>query len=56
MARGVTPLTNKLYKLADGGGLASTTFNELGHDQNIIEAALAHVDKNETRRTYKRGE
>ena len=30
--------------------LASTTLNDLGHDPDVIEAALAHVDKNEVRR------
>jgi len=32
--------------------LASTTLNEQGHDPDIIESALAHVDKNEVRRAY----
>jgi len=36
--------------------LASTTLNELGHDSDVIEAALAHVDKNEVRRAYNRAE
>jgi integrase len=36
--------------------LASTTLNELGHDPDVIEAALAHVDKNEVRRAYNRAE
>jgi len=36
--------------------LASTTLNELGHDPDVIEAALAHVDKNEVRRAYNRTE
>jgi len=36
--------------------LASTTLNELGHDPDVIEAALSHVDKNEVRRTYNRAE
>ncbi|MEY8197635.1 MAG: IS3 family transposase, partial [Colwellia sp.] len=35
--------------------LASTTLNEQGHDPDVIEAALSHVDKNEVRRAYKRG-
>ncbi|MGK0270991.1 MAG: integrase [Cocleimonas sp.] len=34
--------------------LASTTLNEEGFDPDVIEAALAHVDKNEVRRTYNR--
>lgn len=36
--------------------LASTTLNEQGHDPDVIEAALAHVDKNETRRAYNRAD
>jgi integrase len=36
--------------------LASTTLNEQGFDGDVIEAALAHVDKNEVRRTYNRAE
>jgi integrase len=36
--------------------LASTTLNEQGFDGDVIEAALAHVDKNEVRRTYNRSE
>ena len=36
--------------------LASTTLNELGHDPDVIEASLAHVDKNEVRRAYNRAE
>lgn len=34
--------------------LASTTMNEQGFDYDVIEAALAHVDKNEVRRSYNR--
>lgn len=34
--------------------LASTTLNEQGFDPDVIEAALAHVDKNEVRRAYNR--
>jgi len=34
--------------------LASTTLNEKGFDGDLIEAALAHVDKNEVRRAYNR--
>lgn len=36
--------------------LASTTLNEQGFDSDVIEAALAHVDKNEVRRAYNRSE
>ena len=36
--------------------LASTTLNEQGFDGDAIEAALAHVDKNEVRRAYNRAE
>lgn len=36
--------------------LASTTLNEEGFDPDVIEAALAHVDKNEVRRAYNRAE
>ncbi|MFT5756327.1 MAG: integrase [Alteromonadaceae bacterium] len=36
--------------------LASTTLNELGHDPDVIESALSHVDKNEVRRAYNRAE
>jgi integrase len=36
--------------------LASTTLNEQGHDSDVIEAALAHVDKNEVRRAYNRAD
>jgi integrase len=36
--------------------LASTTLNEYGFDSDIIEAALAHVDKNEVRRAYNRSD
>ncbi len=32
--------------------IASTTLNEQGFDGDVIEAALAHVDKNEVRRAY----
>ena len=34
--------------------LASTTLNEQGFDADIIEAALAHVDKNSVRAAYNR--
>ena len=35
--------------------LASTTLNEQGFDPDVIEAALAHIDKNEvrTRRVFR---
>ena len=36
--------------------LASTTLNEAGFDPDVIEAALAHVDKNEVRAAYNRAE
>lgn len=36
--------------------LASTTLNEQGHDPDVIESALSHVDKNEVRRAYNRAE
>jgi integrase len=36
--------------------LASTTLNEQGFDHDVIEAALAHIDKNEIRRAYNRAE
>ena len=36
--------------------LASTTLNEQGHDPDVIESALAHVDKNGVRRAYNRAE
>jgi integrase len=36
--------------------LASTTLNEQGFDGDVIESALAHVDKNEVRRAYNRAE
>lgn len=36
--------------------LASTTLNEQGHDPDVIEATLSHVDKNEVRRAYNRAE
>lgn len=34
--------------------LTSTRLNEYGFDPDVIEAALAHVDKNEVRRAYNR--
>ncbi|MDE9590906.1 tyrosine-type recombinase/integrase, partial [Xenorhabdus bovienii] len=34
--------------------LASTTMNEHGFNPDVIEAALAHVDKNAVRRIYNR--
>ena len=36
--------------------LASTILNEQGFDPDLIEAALAHVDKDEVRRAYNRAE
>ncbi len=36
--------------------LASTTLNEQGFDADVIEAALAHIDKNEVRSAYNRAE
>ncbi|MFV0574819.1 MAG: integrase domain-containing protein [Vibrio sp.] len=34
--------------------LASTTLNEQGFDADVIEACLAHIDRNEVRRAYNR--
>lgn len=34
--------------------IASTTLNEQGFDYDVIEAALAHIDKDEVRRSYNR--
>ncbi|QBF81958.1 DUF4102 domain-containing protein [Shewanella maritima] len=36
--------------------LASTTLNEQGFDPDLIEASLAHVDKNDVRRAYNRAD
>ncbi|GAC22515.1 integrase [Paraglaciecola mesophila KMM 241] len=36
--------------------LASTTLNEQGHDPDVIESALAHVDKNSVRSAYNRAD
>lgn len=36
--------------------LASTTLNEQSFDPDVIEAALAHIDRNEVRRAYNRAE
>lgn len=36
--------------------LASTTLNEQGFDPDVIDSALAHVDRNEVRRAYNRAE
>lgn len=36
--------------------LASTTLNEQGFDHDVIESALAHIDRNEVRRAYNRAE
>lgn len=34
--------------------IASTTLNEAGFNSDVIESALAHIDKNEVRRAYNR--
>lgn len=34
--------------------IASTALNEYGFNADVIEAALAHTDKNEIRRVYNR--
>lgn len=34
--------------------IASTVLNEEGFDDDVIEASLAHVDKNTVRRAYNR--
>lgn len=34
--------------------IASTAMNEAGHNADVIEAALAHSEKNEVRRAYNR--
>lgn len=34
--------------------IASTAMNEAGFDADVIEAALAHSDKNEVRKAYNR--
>lgn len=34
--------------------IASTALNESGFNSDIIESALAHIDKNEVRRAYNR--
>lgn len=36
--------------------MASTRLNELGFDPDVIEAQLAHVDRNAIRRIYNRAE
>ena len=36
--------------------LASTTLNDKGFDGDVIESALAHIDRNEVRRAYNRAE
>ncbi|MBW8190652.1 tyrosine-type recombinase/integrase [Neiella marina] len=36
--------------------LASTTLNEKGFEPDLVETALAHLDKNDTRRAYNRAE
>ena len=40
----------------DWRSLATTILNEQGFDADVIESALAHVDKNEVRRAYNRAE
>lgn len=54
---------NAALKRAELGGIlvsqglqsiASTALNEQGFSPDVIRAALAHVDKNEVRRAYKR--
>ena len=34
--------------------VASSTLNEQGHDYDVIESALAHLDDNQVRRAYNR--
>lgn len=34
--------------------IASTSLNEAGFNPDVIEASLAHTDKNEVRRAYNR--
>lgn len=34
--------------------IASTAMNEAGLNSDVIEAALAHIEKNEVRRAYNR--
>ena len=36
--------------------MASTRLNEMGFDPDVIEAQLAHVDKNRVRAIYNRAE
>ena len=36
--------------------MASTTLNEQAFDPDVIEAALAHTDKNDVRAAYNRAE
>ncbi len=36
--------------------IASTALNEEGFDSDVIESALAHIDKNEVRRAYNRSD
>jgi len=36
--------------------IASTTLNEQGFDGDVVEAALAHIDRNEVRRAYNRAD
>ena len=46
------------YQLIAHGlrSMASTTLNENGFDPDIIEAALAHIGKDEVRNAYNRAE
>lgn len=45
-----------MYRLWRHGlhSIASTAMNEAGFNADVIEAALAHSDKNEVRRAYNR--
>jgi integrase len=54
---------NKAFRRMELGGIqtahglrsvASTTLNEQGHDYDLIESALAHLDENQVRRAYNR--
>lgn len=47
---------NKILVAHGLRALASTTLNEQGFDPDVIESALAHVDKNEVRRAYNRAD
>lgn len=62
----ITPVTvvNALYKLgykdkctAHGfRSIASTYLNERGHNKDLIEVALSHIDKDRVRKAYNRAE